>query len=105
MSCGWTSLSCMRESMHAKIVFRAAQIRGGAVALAQALGVPLSEVQAWMRSERPVPERVFARLLDTIVEDTLRTLTSNCPSDRKVISAAYPSLPSAQRLGGGRDGL
>ena len=66
--------------MHAKVVFRAAQIKGGAVALSQALGVPLSEVQAWMRSEAPIPEPVFARLLDIIVEDTLRTPTGNRPS-------------------------
>ena len=51
------------------------------MALAQTLGVPLSEVQAWMRSETAIPERVFAELLDTIVEGTLRTLTSNRPSD------------------------
>ena len=70
----------VRESMHAKVVFRAAQIKGGAVALSQALDVPLSEVQAWMRSEAQIPEPVFARLLDMIVEDTLRTLMGNRPS-------------------------
>jgi hypothetical protein len=71
----------MRESIHAKVVFRAAQISGGAVALSQALGVPLSVVQAWMRSEAPIPERLFARLLDMIVEDNLRTLATNRPSN------------------------
>ena len=72
----------MRESMHVKVVFRAAQISGGAEALSQALGVPLREVQAWMRSEAPIPEEVFSRLLDTIIEDTLRKLNAKHSADR-----------------------
>ena len=64
----------MRESVHVKVVFRAAEIRGGAQALARALGVPLSEVQSWMRSETPLPERVLTELLDTIIEDALHKL-------------------------------
>ena len=115
MSCGWTSLSAMRESIHAKVVLRAAQIRGGAVALSQALGVPLSEVQAWMRSETSIPEQVFVGLLDMIVEEAWRSLTNDRPSDdggqatlisaRKVSSAAHPSVPSARSVRGGRGGL
>ena len=64
----------MRESVHVKVVLRAAEIRGGAEPLSRALGVPLREVQSWMRSEAPLPECVFAKLLDTIVEDALRDL-------------------------------
>ena len=64
----------MRESLHCKVVFRAAQIVGGASALAEALEVSLREVQAWMRSEVPIPEPVYAELLDVIAEDTLGKL-------------------------------
>ena len=62
----------MRESVHVKVVLRAAEIKGGARPLSQALGVSLGEVQCWMRSEAPLPERIFAELLDTIIEYTLR---------------------------------
>ena len=66
----------MRESLHVKVVLRAAQIIGGASALAEALGVSLREVQAWMRSEVPIPESVYCELLDVIAEDTLGKLSS-----------------------------
>jgi DNA-binding transcriptional regulator YdaS (Cro superfamily) len=65
----------MQESVHVKVVFRAAQIKGGAGALAQALGVSLQEVQSWMRGEMPIPERVYLELLDAITEDVLREIS------------------------------
>lgn len=64
----------MRESVHVKVVFRAARIKGGAEELARYLGVTLHEVQAWMRAEEPIPDRVYTILLDTIIEDTLQQL-------------------------------
>ena len=64
----------MRESLHVKVVFRAAEVMGGAAALAKAVGVPLQEVQAWMRSEAPIPAPVYFALLDAITEDVLGEL-------------------------------
>jgi hypothetical protein len=63
------------ESLHVKVVLRATEIKGGAVPLAQALGISPSAVQAWMHSAGPVPERYFMQLLDLIAEETLRELT------------------------------
>lgn len=65
----------MSESLHTRVIFHAAQIMGGAAALAQALGVSITEVQAWMRSEIPIPEPRYAELLDVIAEDTLNKLS------------------------------
>jgi hypothetical protein len=80
----------MRESVHVKVVFRAAEIRGGAESLSRTLGVSLSEVQSWMRSEAPVPDRVFAQLLDTIIDDTLRRLGNECRITSKAPGSPKP---------------
>ena len=64
----------MRESLHAKVIFRAAQAMGGASALAEAVGVSVQEVQSWMRSEAPIPEPVYCALLDAITDDVLGKL-------------------------------
>jgi hypothetical protein len=67
--------------MQTKVIFRAAQIKGGAEALSRALGVPLSVVQAWMRSEAPMPARMLDELLDAILEDALRQLSLKPPAN------------------------
>ena len=90
----------MRESMHVKVVFRAAEISGGAEALARALGVPLSEVQSWMRSEAPVPDRVFAALLDAIIEDTLRELSRATKGRSLQADPMFGKLSAARGRGG-----
>lgn len=64
----------MRESLHSKIIFRAAHIKGGAGPLAQALGVSVPDVQAWMHSTSPLPDQHIGRLLDIIAEGALRDL-------------------------------
>jgi hypothetical protein len=66
----------MRESLHVRVAFRAAQIKGGVTSLAQALGVSLDELQSWMRSEAPVPDGILLQLLDMITDDTLVRIAS-----------------------------
>jgi DNA-binding transcriptional regulator YdaS (Cro superfamily) len=65
----------VRETLHTRVVFRAVQVKGDAAALALAIGVSAADVQAWMHSATPLPERYFMRLLDIIAEETLRGLT------------------------------
>ena len=60
--------------MHSRIIFHAARVKGGAAPLARALGVPLTDVQAWMHAATPLPDRYLGRLLDIIAEETLRSL-------------------------------
>ena len=66
----------MRESLHVKVIFHAAQIVGGTSALAEAVGVSVQDIQSWMRSEAPIPEPVYFELLDAITEDVLAGLPS-----------------------------
>ena len=61
----------MRESLQAKVVFRAAQLRGGSSELALVLRVSVHDVQAWMRSDSPIPEPVYFELLDIIAKDAV----------------------------------
>lgn len=71
----------MRESPHTRVIFHAAQLKGGTSALADALGVSVTDLQAWMRSEVPIPARVYSDLLDVIAEDTLSKLTTGGRTD------------------------
>jgi hypothetical protein len=70
----------VRESLHSKILFRAVQVTGGTLALAKALGVSVTEIQAWMRSEAPIPEPVYFELLRTIADDAVGNLPNFRPS-------------------------
>jgi hypothetical protein len=62
------------ESLHSRLVLRAADIKGGPGALAQALDVSLAAVQAWMRAAAPLPPWVFFALVDIIYEEQLRDI-------------------------------
>lgn len=65
----------MGESLHVKLILRAAALVGGAAPLAKRLGVTLSDVQSWARSAVPVPSWVFVKLVDIISDETLREVS------------------------------
>lgn len=61
----------MRETLHSKLAFRVAQIKGGAQGLAQYLGVPIDTVHAWMRAEKSIPDELLFRLFDVFTDELL----------------------------------
>ena len=66
----------MRATLHSKVAFRAAQIKGGAEELAQFLELPLETVQAWVRAETSVPDEYLFRLFDIFTEGLLAEIGS-----------------------------
>lgn len=65
----------MGESLHVRLILRAAEIMGGVAPLAQHLEVALSDVQSWARSSVPLPAWVFMKLVDIVADDALREVT------------------------------
>jgi len=59
------------RTIHSSVLQRAAELVGGAEALAACLGIPQAWLQAWMRGEGMPPTNVFLRAVDIITERSL----------------------------------
>ena len=60
-------MSVATGDVHNRAVIRAAELLGGAAALAQRLGVPESTVQQWI-AERFIPSDALLRIVDIIID-------------------------------------
>jgi hypothetical protein len=79
------------ESLHVRLILRAAEIMGGVAPLAQHLGVALSDVQSWAGSAVPLPPWAFEKLVDIISDEALREVAQyGIPSARGGPRSADP---------------
>ncbi len=56
-------------SVHARTLEKAAELIGGERALARYLRVPMPELFVWMRGGVPMPDSVFLRAVDLVLND------------------------------------
>jgi len=56
-------------SVHARTLEKAAELIGGERALARYLRVPMPELFVWMRGASPIPDSVFLRAVDLVLND------------------------------------
>ncbi len=58
----------MRNSVHTRALQRAADLFGGAGALAKQLNVSRVRIDVWLRGDAPVPGDVFLAVVDILLE-------------------------------------
>jgi hypothetical protein len=58
-----------KNSVHARTLEKAAELIGGERALARYLRVPMPELFVWMRGGSPIPDGVFLRAVDLVLND------------------------------------
>jgi hypothetical protein len=58
-----------KNSVHARTLEKAAHLVGGERALARYLRVPMPELFVWMRGVSPIPDGVFLRAVDLVLND------------------------------------
>lgn len=64
----------MARGVHAKALQRAAAIVGGDEALRAALQAEPAAFERWKRGEEDMPQEVFLRIVDIIVDTEVRSL-------------------------------
>jgi hypothetical protein len=66
-----TSLNdCLANTtVHVRTLAKAAELLGGERALARYLRVPMPELFVWMRGASPLPDSVFLRAVDLVLDD------------------------------------
>ena len=58
-----------KNSVHARTLEKAAHLIGGERALARYLRVPMPELFVWMGGASPIPDGVFLRAVDLVLDD------------------------------------
>jgi hypothetical protein len=59
----------LNSQVHVRTLAKAAELIGGERALARYLRVPMAELFVWMRGATPVPDRIFLRAVDLVLND------------------------------------
>jgi hypothetical protein len=59
----------LNTPVHARTLAKAAELIGGERALARYLKVPMAELFVWMRGATPVPDHIFLRAVDLVLND------------------------------------
>jgi hypothetical protein len=62
-------LNSLNTPVHARTLVKAAELLGGERALARYLKVPMAELFVWMRGATPVPDQIFLRAVDLVLND------------------------------------
>jgi DNA-binding transcriptional regulator YdaS (Cro superfamily) len=69
----------MWNTIHARSIQRAAEIAGGAGALAFYLKVPSDRLEAWAKGAEEVPPAIFLKVVDIILDRQLSEIRAAGP--------------------------
>jgi hypothetical protein len=65
------------DSLHARLLGKAAELLGGRAPLSRELQVPAQNLARWIAGIEPMPRLVFLKVVDLIIELTSEPLSSS----------------------------
>jgi CheY-like chemotaxis protein len=69
----------MKSDLPIRALKRAAELKGGADKLATHLGVPHSTLQLWLTDKATLPQQIFDKVIDVMLEDDIAALKGTPP--------------------------
>ena len=85
-----------RQHTYQRILLRACEIVGDEIALAKALGVPVTWVADWLLGEAAVPTEIFLRAVDIVFDPTRKQVQEQ----RRQIEEMRPLLEQIRQRHG-----
>lgn len=83
-------------AFQARMLKRAAEICGGYTVLAEQLGVSEFKVRSWLEAKRPLPDTIFLKAADIVLEDDV----ARAAQDRRTNPRTRPPVKATELRAG-----